>query len=89
MNHLMWIKNILAPSFIITLICSFFTPKVGEAIRIISIYDVFATPASIDWTLPTPTGIFYGNVLTIVIFVLSCLVIWAIFEKKILEKLNE
>jgi uncharacterized membrane protein len=89
MNGLLWIRNIFVPSVIITVLCSFITPKIGEAIRIISIYDVFATPASVDWTVPTATGIFYGNVLTIVIFVLSCLVIWAIFEKKILEKLNE
>ena len=89
MSWLVWTRNILAPSFIITLICSWFTPKIGEAIRIISIYDVFATPASVDWTIATPIGTLYGQCLNIIIFIISVLLIWLIFEKEILEKINE
>ena len=76
-------------SFIITTICNFITPKIGEAIHIISIYDVFATPASIDWTVATPTGTFYGYILNVVIFILSFIVLWILVGSDILDKLKE
>ena len=74
----------LVSSFV-TAICSLITPKIGEAIRIISIYDVFATPASLDWTIPTATGVFYGQILDIVIFVLAFIILWVYFGTNILE----
>lgn len=89
MKGLLWIRNIFVPSVIITFLCSFITPKVGEAIRIISIYDVFATPASIDWTVPTATGMFYGEILDIVIFILVFIILWIFFGSNILDKLKE
>jgi hypothetical protein len=76
-------------SSFITALCSLITPKIGEAIRIISIYDVFATPASIDWTIPTATGVFYGQILDIVIFVLIFIILWVYFGTTIIEKLKE
>ena len=78
----------LVSSFV-TAICSLITPKIGEAIRIISIYDVFATPASIDWTIPTATGVFYGQILDIVIFVLIFIILWVYFGTNVLEKLKD
>ena len=78
----------LVSSFV-TAICSLITPKIGEAIRIISIYDVFATPASLDWTIPTATGVFYGQILNIVIFVLIFIILWVYFGTNVLEKLKD
>ena len=76
-------------SSFITAICSLITPKIGEAIRIISILSVFDTNAAIDWTTPTATGIFYGQILNIVIFILVFVILWIYFGTNVLEKLKE
>ena len=76
-------------SSFVTAVCSLITPKIGEAIRIISIYDVFATPASLDWTTPTTTGMFYGQIISVVIFILVFIVLWIYFGTNLSEKLKE
>jgi hypothetical protein len=80
---------VVLTSGIIATLCSFITPKIGEAIRIISILSVFDTSATIDWTTPTPVGIFYGYILNLVIFILLLIVLWIYFGTNILEKLKE
>jgi hypothetical protein len=76
-------------SSFITAVCSLITPKIGEAIRIISIYDVFATSASFDWTTPTTTGMLYGKILNVMIFLIMIVILWIYFGTNILKKLKE
>ena len=67
---------VVVASGIVVTLCSFITPKIGEAIRIISILSAFDTNAAIDWTTPTATGMFYGRILNFVIFILLLIILW-------------